>query len=68
MAFQLTTENGKGMGFSTSGLVDSTGRWQGGSSGSVCVCVTGTHLDGWVSRCKERKEGGNSVEKSICSL
>lgn len=30
------------------------------------MCV---HLDEWMSGCrKERKEGGNSVEKTICSL
>lgn len=32
----------------------------------VHVCI---HMDEWVSGCrKERKEGGNSVEKTICSL
>lgn len=36
----------------------------------VCVCVgVCMHLDGRVSGCrKERKEGGNAVEKTICSL
>lgn len=66
MAFQLTTEYGKETDFCISGWVVSTDKQQGAHEVCVCMCV---HLDEWVSGCrKERKEGGNSVEKTICSL
>ena len=69
MGFQLTTENGGRDRFFYQWI--SCQYWQAaGSSWNVCVCVgVCMHLDGRVSGCrKERKEGGNAVEKTICSL
>lgn len=49
MAFQLTTDNGKEMGFCTSGLVDSAGSSREGAQEAyvrVRVCVY-RHALGW---------------------